>query len=242
MLIKEVVQTFGARAEFVSENWGESKLAERYGVKRYPAVFVDDILIASPNDFGGWGDTKGGKYVPWREKANHDKFQNDLTKMIEQLLRGEKELAAEGRTKTGEEDDIAKLPAFNFRDLEGRQIDTASLAGKTVVVEFWATWCPPCRSTLAWLGELKRRSPEKVVVVAIAVESEEAQVRELTKTLGVPVSFVMSTPELVAPFGTLGSVPRMFIFDSQGKTAGIFYGAPPDLHDKAGKLIDSLTK
>lgn len=236
------MQGYGEKVEFVSENWGESRLAERYGVKRYPAVFVDDILIASPNDFGGWADAKGGKYVPWREKANHDKFQRDLSRMIDQLLKGERALAAEGRTTTVEADDIAKLPSLKIRDIEGREIDTATLAGHTVVVEFWATWCPPCRTTLSWLGEIKRRSPERVVVVAIAVESEESQVRELAKTLSVPVNFVMASPEMILPFGTLGSVPRMFVFDGGGKTAGIFYGASPDLHDKAGKLIDSLTK
>jgi thiol-disulfide isomerase/thioredoxin len=240
LLIKDVVQGYGQKAEFVSENWGESKLAERYGVKRYPAVFVDDILIASPNDFGGWSDAKGGKYVPWREKANHDKFQKDLSRMIDQLLRGERALAAEGRTTTAEEDDIAKLPSLSFRDIDGEQIDLKSLAGKTVVIEFWATWCPPCISTLSWLGELKRRAPDKVVVLAIAVESEEDQVRERVKQLNVPVNFVMGSPELIVPFGTLGSVPRMFVFDGEGKTAGIFYGAAPDLHTKAGGLIERL--
>lgn len=240
MLIKDVVQTFGERAEFVSENWGDSKLADKYGVKRYPAVFVDDILIASPNDFGGWADAKGGKYVPWRDKSNHDKFQKELSRMIEQLLKGERELATAGRTTTIEEEDIATLPPLKIKDIDGHEIDSASLAGKTVVVEFWATWCPPCLTTLTWLGDLKRRSPDKVVVLAIAVESEEAQVRERAKQLGVPVNFVMASSELIAPFGTVGSVPRMFVFNSQGKTAGIFYGATPDLHDKVGKLIDSL--
>ncbi len=226
----------------MSENWGESKLAEKYGVKRYPAVFVDDILIASPNDFGGWGDTKGGKYAPWKEKSNHDKFQKDLTRMIEQLLRGERTLAAAGRSNTKEDDDITKLPVINARDLEGHPVDASTLSGKTVVVEFWATWCPPCKSTLGWLGELQKRHNDKIVVVAIAVESEEAQVRELTKSLGVPVRFVMGSADLVQPFGTLGSVPRMFVFDKEGKTSGIFYGATPDLHERAGKLIDSLVK
>jgi thiol-disulfide isomerase/thioredoxin len=242
LLIKDVVQGYGDRAEFVSENWGDSKLAERYGVKRYPAVFVDDILIASPNDFGGWADAKGGKYVPWREKKNHDKFQSDLSRMIDQLLKGDRAQAIEGRTKTTEEDDIAKLPSLNIKDLDGQTLDGSTLAGKVVVVEFWATWCPPCRTTLSWLGDLKRKSPDKVVVVAVAVESEEAQVREFAKSLNVPVNFVMGSPELVMPFGTLGSVPRMFVFDDKGKTAGIFYGAVPDLHEKAGKLIDALIK
>ena len=242
MLIKDVVQGYGKQVEFVSENWGESKLAERYGVKRYPAVFVDDILIASPNDFGGWGDTKGGKYAPWREKSNHDKFQKDLSFMIEHLLRGERSLATARRSTTKEDDDITTLPAINARDLDGRPVDAKTLNGKIVVVEFWATWCPPCRSTLSWLGELQNRHKDDIVVVGIAVESEEAQVRELTKSLGGPVRFVMGSPELVTPFGTLGSVPRMFVFNREGKTAGIFYGATPDLHERAGKLIDELVK
>lgn len=225
----------------MSENWGDSRLAEEYGVKRYPAVFVDDILIASPNDFGGWADAKGGKYVPWREKKNHDKFQSDLSGMIDLLLKGDHTKAAGGRTRTTEEDDIAKLPSLNAKDLNGKVIDGAALGGKVVVVEFWATWCPPCRTTLSWLGDLKRKSPDKVVVVAVAVESEEAQVREFAKSLNA-VNFVMGSPELIVPFGTLGSVPRMFVFDGEGKTAGIFYGASPDLHEKAAKLIDSLTK
>ena len=234
------MQNFGERVTFVSENWGESKLAERYGVKRYPAVFVDDILIASPNDFGGWGDSKNGKYAPWKEKANHDKFQSDLSKMIDLLLKGERKLATAGQTKTAEEEDIAKLPSFSVRDIEGKQIDLAGLSGKAVVIEFWATWCPPCLSTLSWLSEVKRKSSDKVVVIALAIESEEEQVRKFAKELGGTVNFAMASPEMVAPFGTMGSVPRMFVFDTQGKTAGIFYGATPDLHQKAGKLIESL--
>jgi hypothetical protein len=76
----------------------------------------------------------------------------------------------------------------------------------------------------------------------VAVESAEAQVRERAKQLGVPLNFVMASPELILPFGTLGSVPRIFVFNPEGKTAGIFYGATPDLHEKLGKLINSLDK
>ena len=235
-----MVENYEGRAEFVSENWGESQLAERYGVRRYPVVFVDDVLVAQPDDFGWYGAK--GKYTPWREKANHDRFKRDLKGMIDLALAGRtSQLAAEHGAKV-EGAEVAALPAFAAKDLEGRAVETKAMAGRVVVVEFWATWCPPCRSTLSFLGDIKKKHGDGVEVVAVAVESKEADVREMTKPLGPQVSFVMGTEELAAPFGTLGSVPRMFVFDKSGQTAAVFYGAPPDLHDKVGRLIETLTK
>ena len=233
-----MAQNYGGRVEFKSENWGDSALAERYGVKRYPVVFVDDILLAQPDDFGWYGAK--GKYTPWRDKVNHEKFKRDLTRMIELVLGGQKDVAARSGQSKVDAEEIARLPGLSFQDLQGRTVDAKSLEGRVVVVEFWATWCPPCRSTLVWLAELKKRYGERVIVIAIAVESEEKDVRELTKELQPSVNVVMGSESLVAPFGTLGSVPRMFVFDKTGKTANVFYGAPADLHEKVGRLIDSL--
>jgi len=238
--MKDVVEGYGGRVEFVSENWGESRLAERYGVTRYPVVFVGDVMVAQPNDFGWYGAK--GKYTPWREKASHEKFKRDLAGMIDLALAGRTSRLAAEHGAEAVEAEVAALPAFAARDLEGRAVESPKLAGRVVVVEFWATWCPPCRSTLSFLGDLKRRHGESVEVVAVAVESEEAAVRELTKPLNLPVSVVMGTEALAAPFGTLGSVPRTFVFDKNGRTAAVFYGAPPDLHDKVGGLIETLVK
>jgi thiol-disulfide isomerase/thioredoxin len=238
LLIKEVAQDYGGQVVFVSENWGESRLAERYGVKRYPVVFIDDVLVAGPSDFG-WLGTKG-KYTPWRDEVNHEKFKKDLKGMIELVRRGQKPPGANDQSSFAEEGEVATLPILNVRDLEGRQIDSAGLKGRVVIIEFWATWCPPCRTTLGWLGETRRKYGDKVAILAVATESEEAEVRKLTAPLNLPIYIVMGSPELVSPFGSLGSVPRMFVFDRRGRTASAFYGAAPDLHEKVNRLIDSL--
>jgi thiol-disulfide isomerase/thioredoxin len=111
-----------------------------------------------------------------------------------------------------------------------------------VLVEFWATWCPPCRSTLGWLGEVKKRHGDRVAVLAIAVESEEADVRKLAADLALPVRWAMGTPEVARAFGDVSAVPTLLLFDRQGRAAGAFYGAPPGLHAEAEARVASLLK
>ncbi|HEX9001068.1 MAG TPA: TlpA disulfide reductase family protein [Blastocatellia bacterium] len=239
MLAKDVVESYRGRARFVSENWGSSRLAERYGIKRYPVIFVDEVLLARPEDFGGWGRASG-KYHPWRDPATHLRFKQDLKRMIDLTLRGRAPAAKQAPPETVGE--IASLPMLAATDLSGQPVESAALAGRVVIVEFWATWCGPCRSTLGWLGEIKQRYGQQVEVVTVAVESEEAEIRKQIATLKHPLRVVPGTESLAADFGGITSVPTMFVFDRQGKTAQVFYGAPEDLHQKAEGLLRSLLK
>ena len=234
-----MTQKYSGKVRFVSENWGESKLAEQYGIKRYPVVFVDDVLVAQPDDFGWFGAK--GKYTPWREPANHAKFVKDLSRVIDLTLSGNK--TAAGKTEVRTEDvGLAALPKFTASDLNGKAVGEDELAGKVVIVEFWATWCLPCRSTLSWLNEVKRRYGNQVEIVAAAVESDAAEVRKFAASLDSSIRVVAAPPELVMLFNDISSVPTMYVFDNNGKTAKVFLGAPKDLHQNVGKLLDSLVK
>ncbi|HJQ68384.1 MAG TPA: TlpA disulfide reductase family protein [Blastocatellia bacterium] len=237
--MKEVAAKYPGKVRFVSEDWGNSELAARYGIKRYPVVFVDEVLVAKPDDFG-WGGAKG-RYKPWRDPANHEKFRKDLVRMIELARRDRRELVERFEVKA-DSVEIAALPDFTAQGLDGQEITPSSLAGQVVVVEFWATWCPPCRSTLNWMADLKRRYGSRLTVIAVSVESEEAEVRKLVGSLDPSIKFALGSDALVTSFGDITSVPTMFIFDQQGKAAAVFYGAPADLHKKAGRVFESLLK
>jgi thiol-disulfide isomerase/thioredoxin len=237
-----VVEEFGGKARFVSENYGDSDLARRFGVTRYPAIFVDDVLVATPDDFGFYGKgvaEGGGRYAPLKSAASHERFRADLARMITLTLAGRKDLAR-AETAPGKPSEVATLPDVTFTDLDGRSWSRADLAGRPVLVEFWATWCPPCRGTLAWLGQLKERHADHMTVVAVAVQSEESGVRKIAADLKMPVVWTIATPELARAFGDVSAVPTLLMFDGKGQVAAAFYGAPPELHAQAEKALAAL--
>jgi thiol-disulfide isomerase/thioredoxin len=245
LLIQEVVAKYPQRVTFVNENFGASKLAERFGVQRYPAVFVDDVLIARPRDFGYFGNgEKDGRYAPWvKNPQNQAKFQADLTRMIDLVLAGRKdEVSRERAAPNTGPDQIESLPNFSLTDLSGRPLGPEQIAGRVVMVEFWATWCPPCRSTLEWLGEVKRKYGDNVAILAFAVESPEDQVRALAGSLSPDIRWAISDAATASAFGDVVAVPTMLLFDRSGKMSRAVYGAPPDLHQQVESTLDSLIK
>ncbi len=225
---------------FVEENFGDSELADRFGVEQYPAIFVDEALIANPWDFFEWPGLPKGRYVPWLEASSREKFARDLETFVQRRLAGES-IESVDAPQTAARLPVSELPAFEAVTLKGARISRESLLGRTVLVEFWATWCPPCRSTLAFLGEMERSAPSRLAVVGIAVSSKEDEVRKMLGEIeGAPSDSVMGEDALVAKFGPVLAVPTLMIFGPDGKTAEVFYGAPPDLHERVKRLVDEL--
>jgi len=242
LLAQEVAAEYPGRVTFVTENLGASKLADRFGVKGYPAVFLDDVLVASPREFGYFGEKDGtGRYAPWKNADSQARYRADLVRMVDLVLAGRKDVVRRERAgapaaSTG----IASLPAFTLSDLSGAAIEAGSFDDRVVLVEFWASWCPPCRSTLDWLGRLKRAHGDRLTVVALAVESPEKDVREVASGLDPHLRWAIADAPTAQAFGDVTAVPTMFLFDRKGAAAGVWYGAPLDLHEQVEKKLATL--
>jgi len=114
----------------------------------------------------------------------------------------------------------ADVPAFAAPDLDGRTIDTASLRGKVVVVNFWATWCPPCREEIPDLVALQEKYRDRLQIIGVSQDSgsiEEVKRFAAEHKMNYPT--VMSTPEIERLFPGVYALPTSFILDRDGKVA-----------------------
>ncbi|MEN8005660.1 MAG: TlpA disulfide reductase family protein [Candidatus Krumholzibacteriota bacterium] len=110
-------------------------------------------------------------------------------------------------------------PDFTLRKINGGNLQLSSLQGKAVILDFWDTWCPPCRRAMPHLQELSETYSDDLVVVGVAMGREgEAKVRSYTVNNGLTFEMVMfnNDPNLITAFGGIQSIPTTFLIDREG--------------------------
>src|SRR3954467_10786230 len=112
----------------------------------------------------------------------------------------------------------APAPAFIARDLDGREISTASLRGKVVLLNFWATWCPPCRAEIPDLIALQEKYRDRLQVIGISEdETSPESVRAFAEEHKMNYPIVMTTPALQKMFPGISALPTSFILDKESR-------------------------
>jgi peroxiredoxin len=110
-------------------------------------------------------------------------------------------------------------PDFTLKKVDGGELQLSSLRGKAVIVDFWDTWCPPCRKAMPHLQELSVTYSDDLVVVGVALGREgEAKVRSFVQNHGITFEMVMfnNDQKLIDSFGGIQSIPTTFLIDSEG--------------------------
>ena len=108
----------------------------------------------------------------------------------------------------------AAAPVFTARDLEGREVSSASLRGKVVLVNFWATWCPPCRAEIPDLVLLQEKYRDRLQIIGISEdESGPEVVRRFAAEHKINYPIVMTSPEIEKMFPGISALPTSFLID-----------------------------
>ena len=120
----------------------------------------------------------------------------------------------------------SKAPDFALPVLGGGTVKLSDLKGKTVVVNFWATWCPPCLQEMPVLNELSATYKDKnVVVLGLSLDEEGLPVTEaFVKKHGVTYKIVESDKKTYQAYGNVLTIPHTFVIDKSGVVKNRFVG------------------
>ena len=113
---------------------------------------------------------------------------------------------------------IGPAPAWKLRDVEGREVSSDSFKGKVVVLDFWATWCPPCRAEIPGYVDLSKKYGDRLVIVGVSLdEGGPKVVRDFVKKFGVTYPIVMGDDAIQQAYGGMEAIPTTFLIDQEGR-------------------------
>lgn len=120
-------------------------------------------------------------------------------------------------------------PAWELKDLDGKAVKSSDFAGKVVVLDFWATWCGPCRMEIPGFIELHKQYADKgLVVVGVSLDRGGASaVKPFVEKMGINYRIVLGDETIVSAFGGIEGIPTTFIIDRKGQIVGTHVGYAP---------------
>jgi thiol-disulfide isomerase/thioredoxin len=109
-------------------------------------------------------------------------------------------------------------PPLTLKDLDGKPLSLDSLRGKVTIINFWATWCPPCRVEIPGLIELQKKYAGQLQIVGLSVDDETpANIKKFVQVMGINYPVALAPPDVSELYGGIPALPTSFLLDTQGR-------------------------
>ncbi|HXC70682.1 MAG TPA: TlpA disulfide reductase family protein [Pyrinomonadaceae bacterium] len=134
-----------------------------------------------------------------------------------------------------------KAPQFKLRDINGRTVRLSDYRGKVVLINFWATWCPPCRAEMPDLVQLQRDyAKQGLQIIGITYPPEtKTRVRRFARSLKVNYPIILGTREIKARYSSEETLPLTVVINRNGAISDIISGIllPEEFDEKIKPLL-----
>jgi thiol-disulfide isomerase/thioredoxin len=109
-------------------------------------------------------------------------------------------------------------PDFKLTTLDGKPLTLADVRGKVVFLNFWATWCGPCRAEVPDLVDLQERYKGRLQVIGLNVDDDDAgEIQKYVQEMGINYPVAMTSNELRVQYGGIPALPTSFVLDTEGR-------------------------
>ena len=124
---------------------------------------------------------------------------------------------------------VDKAPDFALKSFDGKTVKLSDYKGKVVIIDFWATWCPPCRKGIPDLISIQNEYKNDVVIIGISLDSEKTlkDVPGFVKSYGINYPIVYGNEKVVTDYGGIQGIPTAFVVDKKGNIVDKHVGLVP---------------
>lgn len=114
---------------------------------------------------------------------------------------------------------LAPAPDWQLQDVDGKTVHSSDFKGKVVILDFWATWCGPCRKELPSFVELQKKYEKQgLAVIGASVDQiNPAEVKAFAEQSGVDYPVVLADAKATQAFGGIEAIPTTFVIDREGR-------------------------
>ena len=132
-------------------------------------------------------------------------------------------------TATSQSDQYVAAPDFALEDLDGDVVRLSDHKGKVVFLNFWATWCPPCRAEIPYFIDLvEKYGDDGFEVVGIALDPHDfSKVQTFVDQQGINYTILYDTKNVQGMYGGIQSIPTTFVINRDGKVVEQIVGSRP---------------
>jgi len=109
-------------------------------------------------------------------------------------------------------------PDFQLKDVDGKPLTLAGLRGKVILLNFWATWCGPCREEIPSLIALQNRYKDKLQIIGMLTDDDDDDaLHKMIETEGINYPVVLATPQIRFEYGGIPALPTLFVINAEGR-------------------------
>jgi thiol-disulfide isomerase/thioredoxin len=109
-------------------------------------------------------------------------------------------------------------PEFKLKDLSGKDLHLETFRGKVILLNFWATWCGPCRAEIPELVALQNRYKDRLQIIGLVVDDDdEKEIRRVIESEGINYPVALADPDTRFAYGGIAALPTVFVLNSEGR-------------------------